>query len=311
MEARSCSRGEAGGERAAALRQVQRQVTSNAHKENSPSKPMLEEATFQALRGRISAASGLYIPSDENARYLLERRLAPRLRQRGVTSYADYVAAIDQAEFDAVLDVIAVHETYFFREKRQLDIFTQRIIPALGREQRPLKIWSAGCSTGEEAYTIAMLFAEGGLLDDGRVQILGSDLSNRVIASGQRAVYGASSFRTTEASFKAKYFREETRGVWRAIEPLRTAVCFKQANLVGFNSSPVQPCFSGFDEFDVIFCRNVLMHFDDAAARQTLRAIYSMLRPGGYLLVGHAESLLPQGLGFTAVQINRELVHRK
>jgi len=286
-------------------------MTSKAHTEDRPLEPWLEEATFQVLRRRISAASGLYIPSDENARYLLERRLAPRLRLRGVTSYADYAAAIDQNEFDAVLDVIAVHETYFFREKRQLDIFAQRIIPEFERQQRPLKIWSAGCSTGEEAYTIAMLFAESGLLENGRVQILGSDLSNRVIASGQRAIYSASSFRTTEASFKAKYFHEETRGVWRAIEPLRAAVCFKQANLIGLNSSVAQNRFSGFDEFDVIFCRNVLMHFDDQAAHQTLHAIYSLLRPGGYLLVGHAESLLPQGLGFTAVQINRELVHRK
>lgn len=272
---------------------------------------MLDEATFQAFRGRITTASGLYIPSDENSRYLLERRLAPRLRLRGLASYAEYAAAIDAKELEMLLDVIAVHETYFFREKRQLDVFAQRIIPELARQERAINIWSAGCSTGEEAYTIAMLMAEHGLMDNGRVQILASDLSKRVVSSGQRAVYGASSFRTTEAGFKAKYFHEEKRDLWRVSEPLRAAVRFEQANLMGLNSAMVQNGLSGFDEFDVIFCRNVLMHFDDAAARQTLRAIHSLLRAGGYLLVGHAESLLPQGSDFTAVQFNRELVHRK
>ncbi len=127
--------------------------------------PTLDETTFQLLRRRITSASGIYILGDENSRFLLERRLRPHLRRRGLTSFAEYEASLDEKEFDALLDVVAIHETYFFREKRQLKVFSEQIIPELALSNSAIKIWSAGCSTGEEAYTIAMLLAEDNLLD--------------------------------------------------------------------------------------------------------------------------------------------------
>lgn len=272
--------------------------------------PVLDEATFQLLRQRITSASGIYIIGDENSRFLLERRLRPLLRQRGLTSFAKYEAALDEKEFDALLDIVAIHETYFFREKRQLKAFSERIIPELARSSRAIKIWSAGCSTGEEAYTIAMLLAEDELLD-GRSEVVASDLSNRVIESGRHAVYGASSFRTTEPQFKQKYFEETGHGLLRANTALRSAVRFEQSNLVGPGAAVSQKALGIDDGFDVVFCRNVLMYFDNNAVKKALKTLRSLLKDGGYLLLGHAESLLPIGSGFESVQIGRELVHRK
>jgi chemotaxis protein methyltransferase CheR len=272
--------------------------------------PALDAATFQRLRARITAASGIFVLGDENSRFVLERRLQPRLRQRGLLSFAEYEATMDAGEMDTLLDTVAVHETYFFREKRQLRAFTEQIVPELARSDEAIRIWSAGCSTGEEAYTIAMLMAERGLLDDGRVQLLATDLSRRVIDSARRGLYGSTSFRTTEPEYQEHYFHDAGRGLWQASDHLRTAVQFEQANLIDPDARRLQPPANG-GGFDAIFCRNVLMYFDEEAARQTLTLIYSLLKDGGYLLLGHAESLLPLGSGFKPIQFGRELVHRK
>ena len=273
--------------------------------------PTLDEATFHNLRRRITDASGIHVIADENSRFLLERRLASRLRVQGVTSFSEYESTLDDKELDAMLDVVAVHETYFFREKRQLKAFSEHIIPELAQSSRPFKIWSAGCSTGEEAYTIAMLLSEQGLLGEGRSQVIASDLSNRVIGSGIRGVYSATSFRTTEPQFREGYFTEAEHGLWRANDALRSSVQFEQANLMGISTQTKEGASPAEGGFDVIFCRNVLMYFDEAAVKKTLNAIHSLLREGGYLLLGHAESLLPIGLGYESVQIGRELIHRK
>ena len=272
--------------------------------------PALDAATFQRLRTRITTASGIFVLADENSRFVLERRLQPRLRQRGLRSFADYEASLDPAEMEAVLDTVAVHETYFFREKRQLQAFAERIVPELARARDPIRIWSAGCSTGEEAYTIAMLLAECGMLEGGRVELLATDLSRRVIESARHGLYGVSSFRTTDAAYQQQYFEDAGRGLWRANDSLRAAVQFEQANLIAPDARAIQPAGNG-GGFDVVFCRNVLMYFDEAAARQTLELIYSLLKDGGYLLLGHAESLLPLGSGLRPVQFGRELVHQK
>ena len=109
--------------------------------------PALAAATFQRLRARITATSGLFVLADENSRFVLERRLQPRLRQRGLRSFADYEATMDAGEMDMLLDTVAVHETYFFREKRQLRVFNEQIVPELARSREAVRIWSAGCST--------------------------------------------------------------------------------------------------------------------------------------------------------------------
>ena len=269
----------------------------------------LDQATFKKLRRRITDASGIFVPDDENSRFILERRLAGRLRLRGLASFEDYESTLDDSEMEEILDAVAVHETYFFREQQQLKVFSEQILPDLVGVRRPLKIWSAGCSTGEEAYTIGMLLAEQGLLDPGLVSLTASDLSRRVVESGVRGVYGQSSFRTTEPIFMERYFVPESQGAWRVRDELRTLIRFEQLNLMQLNSHGWKATPPG--GFDLIFCRNVLMYFDEDAVRRSLASLYAMLAEGGYLLLGHAESLMPLGTGFKPAQFGRELVHRK
>jgi chemotaxis protein methyltransferase CheR len=210
---------------------------------------------------------------------------------------------------EEILDAVAVHETYFFREQQQLKVFSEQILPELIGVRRPLKIWSAGCSTGEEAYTIEMLLAEQGLLDHGLVSLTASDLSRRVVESGVRGIYSQSSFRTTDPIFREKYFAPESQGAWRVREELRALIKFEQFNLMQLNSHGWEATPPG--GFDLIFCRNVLMYFDETAVKRSLASLHSMLAEGGYLLLGHAESLMPLGTGFKPVQFGRELVHKK
>ncbi|HEX5733858.1 MAG TPA: protein-glutamate O-methyltransferase CheR [Blastocatellia bacterium] len=269
----------------------------------------LDQATFQRLRDRITGASGIFVPDDENSRFILERRLLARLRLRGLASFELYESTLDEPEMEEILDAVAVHETYFFREQQQLKVFSEQILPELVGARRPLKIWSAGCSTGEEAYTIGMLLAEQGLFDQELVSLTASDLSRRVVESGVRGVYGESSFRTTDPNFKQKYFAPESQGAWRVREELRTLIRFEQFNLMQLNSHGWEATPPG--GFDLIFCRNVLMYFDEAAVKRSLTSLHTMLAGGGYLLLGHAESLMPLGTGFKPVQFGRELVHKK
>ncbi|HVF88541.1 MAG TPA: protein-glutamate O-methyltransferase CheR [Blastocatellia bacterium] len=284
-------------------------ITSS--KGQRPAGPALDEQTFERLRRRITRSSGIFVPTDGNSRFILERRLAPRLRYRGVTSFQEYERLLDEQEMDLMLDAVAVHETYFFREERQLRAFRGYVLPEFARLDRPITIWSAGCSTGEEAYTIAMLLAEEGLLAGSRARVLASDLSRRVIDLGRTGFYGPSSFRTMDDRYKERYFSESRRGLWRVCDLIRDSVSFEQFNLMELNRHPeLLPAPPG-EGFDVIFCRNVLMYFDYESSRETVSSLHSLLAPGGFLLLGHAESLLPYGTGFSPVQIDNELVYRK
>jgi chemotaxis protein methyltransferase CheR len=268
----------------------------------------LDERTFLKLRERILDSSGILIGDDDTARLLLEKRLSQRLRQHGLNSFAEYEDGLNEGELGSLLDLVAVHETYFFREKRQLAVFGDWIMEDLAASSRPLKIWSAGCSSGQEAYTIAILLGERGFTPEQGL-VFASDLSSRVIGQGREGVYRASSFRTPDPWYRDRYFTEAGEGLWRAQDEVRRLIRFSQSNIV--RSDPSVREAAGDEGFDVIFCRNVLMYFDEKAVEKTLRSFHGLLREGGYLLVGHAEGLLPMGTSFKTVHFGRETVHRK
>jgi chemotaxis protein methyltransferase CheR len=269
----------------------------------------LDDDTFLKLRERILDSSGILTGDDETARLSLERRLTQRVLMRGFNSFAQYEESLSDCELGSLLDIVAVHETYFFREKKQLGVFSDCIMEDVGSRSRPFKIWSAGCSTGEEAYTIAILLAERGF---GAQQggVFASDLSGRVITQGREGLYRAASFRSSPLWYRDKYFSEAGEGLWRAGDQLRGLIRFSQSNIVRSDQT-VSDLAAKNAGFDVIFCRNVLMYFDKKAVATALRLFYGLLREGGYLLVGHAEGLLPMGSSFRAVHFGRETVHRK
>jgi chemotaxis protein methyltransferase CheR len=265
---------------------------------------------FRLLREVIYAHCGLSFGDD--AAYLLEGRLSPRLQYLDLPDFGAYVRYLRHdtgraAELDLVVETLATHETYFCRESHQLRTFSEEILPRIATRnarQRRLRIWSAGCSTGEEVYTIAHLVAGSGLFAGWDVDVFGSDIVRRVISVARTGAYGARAFRTQEGeTLRAKWAVEDGR--WLVPDELRQMVSFGVLNLVdGRSASMVGPV-------DVVFCRNVLIYLDVTARRRVLRTFWNKLRPNGFLLLGHSESLLNVTGDFELVPLRHDLVYRK
>jgi chemotaxis protein methyltransferase CheR len=247
-----------------------------------------------------------------NSGFFLERRLGPRLEALGLASYLDYYQYLryDPAgprEMEELIERITTHETYFFREQYQLEAFSEEILPKLAERlerQRRIQVWSAGCSTGEEVYTIAMLLLESGLFKGWNIRVMGSDISRKVLATARAAVYGENSFRTTTPLLRRKYF-VEANGRWTVRDDVRSMCSFGQLNLVSTER------FRVLGPQDVIFCRNVLMYLSQEARHRVVEAFYDRLTPGGFLLLGHSESLLNVTTRFDLAHLQKDLVYRK
>ena len=272
----------------------------------------LSDEEFRLIRDLIYNHCGLFFDTD--ATYLLEKRLAKRLQFHQLSSFRDYYHFLkydrkrDQ-ELSDIMDILTTNETYFFRESFQLRAFTEEIIPSL-RElklkngDRTLRIWSAGCSSGEEPYTIAMLLLDRGGFADWNVEIIGTDISHRVIQQARKGLYGKSSFRVTDDSYVRRYFTEQD-GMFRVNDKVRELVTISHLNLLDANR------ISFLGHMDVIFCRNVIIYFDLAARRKVIDSFYRSLRNGGYLLLGHSESLMNITTAFTLNHLKSDMVYQK
>jgi chemotaxis protein methyltransferase CheR len=265
---------------------------------------------FRLLRDLVQEHCGIWFRDD--AAYLLERRLGPRLAVHGLADFHAYwrllrFSAAGRAELDVAVEALATNETYFGREPLQLAAFRDEILPALAREkaaERRLRIWSAGCSTGEEAYTIAILVAQSRLFEGWDVEVFGSDVSRRVLAAAREARYGPHAFRSEEGEALKPWFAEEA-GRWTVVPGIRRLVTFGHVNLVDAGA------LATVGGADAIFCRNVMIYFDVPTRRGVVRAFHEKLRDGGYLLLGHSESLLHVSADFELVHLRGDLVHRK
>jgi chemotaxis protein methyltransferase CheR len=269
----------------------------------------LEVDEFRLLKELINRHSGLSFGLE--ARYVLERKLRDRLAVLGLSSFGEYCQYLrtdrGKAELDEAVDAITVNETYFFREDYQLRCFSAEVLPSLAREIGPrgrLSIWSAGCSTGEEVYSIAAAVKDTNLFAQAEVRIFGSDISRRCVAAARRGVYGTSSFRQTPPDLRRRYFVERSDGV-HVSDDLRSLCNFGQLNLV----NPERAAVVG--RVHVIFCRNVLIYFDNTSRRRVIEMFYERLFPGGFLLLGHSESLLNVSTAFELVHLSEDLVYRK
>jgi chemotaxis protein methyltransferase CheR len=207
------------------------------------------------------------------------------------------------------MDVLTTNETYFFREAFQLRAFTDEIITELiklksARNDRSLRIWSAGCSTGEEPYTIAMLLSEIPQLRDWNIEIIGTDISQKVLQHARRAVYGKSSFRATEELQLQLFFKQQDEG-YKVKDSIREQVTIRHLNLFDTNSMIV------LGKMDIVFCRNVIIYFDHAAKKHVIESFYNSLYDGGFLLLGHSESLMNLTTLFTLRHFKNDMVYQK
>ncbi len=278
---------------------------------------VLRADEYRLIRDLVSERLGIWFGPD--SRLSLERRLRERLTVRGLASYGDYhqllkYSPLAHDEWEEASELLTTHETYFFREDYQLRAFKNELLPMLAernKQRRRLQVWSAGCSTGEEAYTIAMLVLESGLFDGWEVRVYGSDLSKKCIAAARRGVYGPTSFRTTNEEAKRAWFTSpgkpdsEVAGSL-GVSPAVRALChFGQMNLLDEERTHL------VGRCDVIFCRNVLIYFDGPSRKRVIEMFHERLVNGGVLLLGHAESLLNVSTAFELLHLKEDLVYRK
>jgi chemotaxis protein methyltransferase CheR len=276
-----------------------------------PEVPMTDEE-FRLIRDLIYSHCGLYF--DNDSRYLLEKRLGRRLPLHQLSGYKDYYHFLKynrgkELELSDIMDVLTTNETYFFREAFQLKAFTDEILPELMAEkekrgERSLRIWSAGCSTGEEPYTIAMLLLELGCCKGWRVEIIGTDISHRVLQHARKAVYGKSAFRATDEAYIGRYFQEQD-GCFKIADEVKELVTISHLNLFDQNRLAL------FGKMDVIFCRNVIIYFDQIAKKKVIEVFYRALHEGGHLLLGHSESLMNISTAFALRHLRNDMVYQK
>ena len=273
---------------------------------------IMSDEEFHLLRDCVYSHCGIFFDSD--SKYLLEKRLARRLIALNLTSFRDYYHYLkynrnkDQELMD-IMDILTTNETYFFREAFQLKAFTDEVIPELLREKsasgnRSLRIWSAGCSTGEEAYTIAMLLHGNTELRGWKLEIVGTDISQRVLQHARRAVYGKSAFRTTDENYVRRFFVQQDDGL-KVCDEIRDLVTISHLNLFDTNRMVM------LGKMDLIFCRNVIIYFDLAAKKRVVESFFHTLHEGGFLLLGHSESLMNVTTQFTLRHFKNDMIYQK
>jgi len=275
------------------------------------SKPQLTDAEFRLFTDLIRRRCGLHF--DESTRFLVERRLGRLLEESQAVSVASYLYQLrngpnSEEEFWRIIDLLTTNETYFFRERSQLTALVNEVIPEAkrrgARSRRPVSIWSAGCASGEEPFSVVMLGIEAGLVPGVDFRVYASDISRAVLAKARRGVYREASFRETEPLLRQRYFVQKD-GLSRISDEVKRHVDFIHMNLL--DESKV----SLLGNMDVILCRNVIIYFDAETKKRVIKTFHDKLVPGGYLLLGHSESLINVTSDFELKSLEHDLVYRR
>lgn len=249
----------------------------------------MDPQVFNRFRKLIYEKSGITLGPQKVA--LVSARIAKRMRALGIQDHAEYLKYVENdttgQEVVQMLDAISTNVTSFFREPQHFDLLRELLETWLAQGMNRLRIWCAAASTGEEPYTIAMIVSEvlGGRSTDFRM--LATDISTRVLEACKRGEYPASRMEPVPIALRNRYFtRIEREGetYYRVIPELLRPITFSRLNLS-------QTPFPMKGPFDVVFCRNVMIYFDLNVRKRLVDEIFRLLRPGGYLMIGHSESL--------------------
>jgi chemotaxis protein methyltransferase CheR len=271
--------------------------------------PQLADAAFTILRDLIHERTGVHYENGQ--RDLLADKLAPRLLECGLGSFLEYYYLLkydDTAdrEWPRLQDALAVPETYFWREFDQVRALVEVIVPAhfAADARKPLRIWSAACSTGEEPLSILMALQEAGWLDRRPIEVRASDASSTAIARARQGTYRDRSFRALPAHLRAKYFTPGPVGS-RIAPGLLARVNWRRANLLD------EAEVGDLAEAEVIFCRNVFIYFSENAVRKTVQMFCRRMPTSAYLCTGSSESLLRVATDFELIDVARAFVYVK
>jgi chemotaxis protein methyltransferase CheR len=251
--------------------------------------PALTEEEFCKLCEFLYRRTGMVFT--EAKRYYVERRVVERMTATRSQSFSDYFSRLRadlQAEIEQFINAFTVNETYFYREDHQLKCLASDLLAERVRDKKKgdlIRIWSSPCSTGEEPYSIAMWLLENWpLVDEYEIEIVGSDIDTDVLEFARKGVFGKRALMRLSAELVEKYF-SVTGDAWQILDDLRESVRFNPVNIVEPSETRT------FGKFDVIFCRNVLIYFDDASRRIAAENLYENLLPGGFICLGHTESM--------------------
>jgi chemotaxis protein methyltransferase CheR len=265
---------------------------------------VISSRDYSRLRELVYDEAGINLGSERKA--MLEGRIRRRLKELAIPTYAaycDYLFSREglRDELIHLIDVVTTNKTDFFREPRHFDFLTSTAVPefaASNAGRRPLLVWSAACSTGEEPYTLAMVLSECGLKHPGFVfRMIATDISTTVLKKAGLGIFSNAAVRPVPQSLKAKYLmrgRERSSERVRVVPELRRLVEFRRLNFMDSD-------YGIQEKFDVIFCRNVIIYFDRPTQQSILEKITQQLRPQGYLFMGHAETLHELNLPVTPI----------
>lgn len=274
----------------------------------------LDDLMFRKLRDLIYQHSGMFF--DDRKKYFMARRIEHRIETTGASSLLDYYQMLRYGnasrELQELTEALTTNETYFFREYPQLQAFADYILPSVLEKKRlqedyTLRLWSAGCSTGEEPYTLAIILRE--VIDDfnlWKIHITATDISQEVLKTAQKGLYSERSVKDVPTIYRNKYF--QVKGNYnQLLPPIINMVDFCHANLL----DRTVLCDLGTNSLDFIFCRNVLIYFDEVSARNVVDSFYDALRPGGFILLGHSESVGRITSAFQLERFGNMLVYMK
>jgi chemotaxis protein methyltransferase CheR len=282
---------------------MMRQHTDSAQSTCIPA--LLRDREFNRFSSYIYDEVGIKLPPAKKT--MLEARLQKRLKALGLRTFEDYADYVFSAEGKAdelvhMIDVITTNKTDFFREPSHFDFLVKFAIPTLidshdAGIKTPLKVWSAGCSTGEEPYTLAMVLSDLASVYPGfRTSILASDISSEVLIKARTAIYTEDRVDTVPLHLKKKYMlksRDRSKALVRIVPKLRSMIHFKRLNFM--------EDFGMREKMDIIFCRNVIIYFDKQTQERLLNRFYQQLANGGFLFLGHSETLSGLNVPLTPV----------
>jgi len=260
------------------------------------------DPVFGLLAKTLYGRYGLVFEGGQS--HLFKKRISRRAEELGFSGPAEYLRKIteknSEEEFESLVELLTVNETYFFREPEHYNLLLETFWPKWIRNgETTIRIWSAACSKGCEAYTLAMMLIDKGLVGPTRpkVEILATDVNRRMIAEAKKAVFGEFALRNTTAYYRDKYFEKKANG-YHLSDAVAQMVDFKKYNLLKpFDLPTRQP-------FHAVFCRNVLIYFDQNAKRRVVGSIENLIKPGGLLIIGRSESLfgVPEAPQLTSIR---------
>jgi chemotaxis protein methyltransferase CheR len=249
---------------------------------------------------------------NETKRYYVERRIMDRMAATSNATFAHYFTYLRgeaRGEVEQLINAFTINETYFYREDHQLECLARDLLPErVGgrRKSQPLRIWSVPCSSGEEPYSIAMWLLENWpQVDTYDIEIVGSDIDTQVLEAAATGIYGKRALMRLSPALVEKYFRQLDEHRWQILDDLRQSVQFSRVNIMETSETRPQ------GRFDVIFCRNVLIYFDEESRRLAAENLFESLLPGGYICLGHTESMSRISPLFEVCRFADAIVYRR